>query len=47
MEEVEEHNNEKSAWFVHEGSVYDATPFLDEHPGGKDPMTYAGNQGME
>ncbi len=34
MEEVAEHNTEKSAWFVHEGSVYDGTPYLEDHPGG-------------
>lgn len=35
MEEVAQHTGEDSAWFVHEGSVYDATPFLEEHPGGR------------
>ena len=35
MEEVAEHNTETSAWFVHEGIVYDGTPFLEEHPGGR------------
>lgn len=38
MEEVAKHNSEHSAWFVHEGSVYDATPFLDEHPGGAESI---------
>ena len=35
MDEVAQHNTEQSAWFVHEGSVYDATPYLEEHPGGE------------
>ena len=35
MAEVAEHVTEQSAWFVHEGSVYDATPFLEDHPGGE------------
>ena len=38
MDEVAAHNTESSAWFVHEGSVYDATKFLDEHPGGADSI---------
>jgi nitrate reductase (NAD(P)H) len=38
MDEVATHNNETSAWFVHEGSVYDATKFLDEHPGGAESI---------
>eukprot|EP00199_Chlamydomonas_sp_CCMP681_P001486 CAMPEP_0119101232 /NCGR_PEP_ID=MMETSP1180-20130426/336_1 /TAXON_ID=3052 ORGANISM="Chlamydomonas cf sp, Strain CCMP681" /NCGR_SAMPLE_ID=MMETSP1180 /ASSEMBLY_ACC=CAM_ASM_000741 /LENGTH=868 /DNA_ID=CAMNT_0007085319 /DNA_START=39 /DNA_END=2645 /DNA_ORIENTATION=+ len=38
MEEVGMHKTEESAWFVHEGMVYDATPFLDEHPGGADSI---------
>lgn len=38
MEEVEQHASEESAWFVYEGKVYDATPFLDEHPGGAESI---------
>eukprot|EP00438_Fugacium_kawagutii_P008612 Skav234208 [mRNA] locus=scaffold2795:104843:106986:- [translate_table: standard] len=34
MEEVKKHDNEKSAWFVVKGKVYDATPYLQHHPGG-------------
>lgn len=34
MEEVEAHDSKESAWFVCDGRVYDATPFLKEHPGG-------------
>lgn len=33
--QVEQHNSrEAGAWFVRDGKVYDATPFLDQHPGG-------------
>jgi nitrate reductase (NAD(P)H) len=38
MAEVEKHDTEESAWFVYEGKVYDATPFLKEHPGGADSI---------
>jgi len=38
MEEVEKHDTEESAWFVHEGKVYDATPFLEAHPGGAESI---------
>ncbi|KAI7840579.1 hypothetical protein COHA_005732 [Chlorella ohadii] len=38
MAEVEEHTTKDSCWFVVEGKVYDATPFLKEHPGGADSI---------
>lgn len=38
MDEVAKHASEESCWFVHEGKVYDATTFLDEHPGGGDSI---------
>lgn len=38
MEEVALHNTEQDCWFVHEGRVYDATPFLEAHPGGADSI---------
>nr|AAT72293.1 nitrate reductase [Dunaliella viridis] len=41
MEEVAQHTTHDSAWFVHEGKVYDATAFLDEHPGGSDSILTA------
>lgn len=33
MAEVEQHTTRESCWFVHGGKVYDATPFLRDHPG--------------
>lgn len=38
MAEVEKHDTKDSAWFVYEGRVYDATPFLKDHPGGADSI---------
>jgi nitrate reductase (NAD(P)H) len=38
MKEVEKHDTKDSAWFVYEGKVIDATPFLKEHPGGADSI---------
>lgn len=38
MEEVEKHDTAESAWFVYHGKVYDATPFLKDHPGGADSI---------
>eukprot|EP00172_Hildenbrandia_rubra_P001963 Plantae.Rhodophyta-Hildenbrandia_rubra.ctg2606.p1 GENE.Plantae.Rhodophyta-Hildenbrandia_rubra.ctg2606~~Plantae.Rhodophyta-Hildenbrandia_rubra.ctg2606.p1 ORF type:complete len:614 (+),score=116.95 Plantae.Rhodophyta-Hildenbrandia_rubra.ctg2606:74-1843(+) len=34
MEEIEKHSTEESAWIVVDEKVYDATPFLKDHPGG-------------
>lgn len=45
MEEIEKHSGEDSCWFVHEGKVYDATSFLDDHPGGGDSILI--NGGMD
>lgn len=39
MEEVEKHDSKESAWFVVDGRVYDATPFLKEHPGERVPFS--------
>lgn len=38
MDEIAQHDNEDSCWFVHDGKVYDATPFLEEHPGGAESI---------
>lgn len=38
MEEVSKHDHERSAWFVHDGKVYDATPYLKDHPGGPESI---------
>ncbi|KAL4430845.1 hypothetical protein ABPG75_006101 [Micractinium tetrahymenae] len=33
-EEIRQHTSRDSCWFVRDGRVYDATPFLSKHPGG-------------
>ncbi|PHH81994.1 hypothetical protein CDD83_3393 [Cordyceps sp. RAO-2017] len=35
VEELMEHTEKANPWFVVNGHVYDATPFLEEHPGGE------------
>ena len=34
-EQVSSHNSEMDCWVIIAGGVYDVTPFLNEHPGGK------------
>eukprot|EP01038_Epipyxis_sp_PR26KG_P005180 gene5180-7207_t len=45
MKEVKQHNSAESAWIVVNNRVYDATPFLNEHPGGADSILI--NAGMD
>ncbi|KAJ1484527.1 NAD(P)H-nitrate reductase [Baffinella frigidus] len=39
MKEVEQHQAEDDAWIVVRGKVYDATPYLEKHPGGSASIT--------
>ncbi len=39
MEEVQKHDSEESSWIVVRGKVYDATPYLEKHPGGSASIT--------
>jgi len=41
IEEVRRHNSESDAWIVLRGKVYNATPYLEYHPGGKDILARA------
>lgn len=41
-DEVAKHNSKESCWFICRGIVYDATPFLDEHPGGATSILLCG-----
>ncbi|XP_035437424.2 cytochrome b5 isoform X3 [Spodoptera frugiperda] len=43
-EEVKRHNTRKSVWMVIRNEVYDVTSFVDEHPGGEDPILDAAGQ---
>ena len=44
MEEIAKHNTEESAWFVHDGKVYDATSYLEDHPGGAESILISAGQ---
>ena len=48
MDEVSKHNSEGNLWVIIEGSVYDLTAFLPDHPGGKKAiMLFAGKDATE
>jgi cytochrome b involved in lipid metabolism len=43
LADVAKHNKQKDCWIAVNGGVYDATKFLDDHPGGGDIiMQHAG-----
>ena len=43
LEELAKHNTRKSCWIAVNGGVYDATSYLDDHPGGPEMiMSHAG-----
>lgn len=42
--QVEEHASRESSWFVYEGKVYDATKFLNDHPGGPESILIVAGQ---
>lgn len=46
LDEVLEHKSADSLWVTYNGFVYDVTPFLDKHPGGKDLLLTAGGMDL-
>ncbi|QDZ18659.1 nitrate reductase [Chloropicon primus] len=44
LEEISKHNTKESAWFVHDGKVYDATEYLEDHPGGAESILITAGQ---
>lgn len=38
------HTEEESVWFAYKGSVYNGTPFLEDHPGGADSIIMVGGE---
>ena len=44
LEEIAKQNTEKSAWFVHDGKVYNATEYLADHPGGAESILITAGQ---
>uniref|UniRef100_A0AC34PYF6 Cytochrome b5 heme-binding domain-containing protein n=1 Tax=Panagrolaimus sp. JU765 TaxID=591449 RepID=A0AC34PYF6_9BILA len=37
-DEIAKHNSEESLWIVINNKIYDVTKFLNEHPGGEQPI---------
>jgi len=44
IQELRDHEDDASPWFVLKGEVYDGTPFLGAHPGGATSITSAAAQ---
>ena len=40
--EVAEHNSERDAWIILKNKVYDVSPYVEEHPGGRAILRNAG-----
>ena len=42
MAQLSAHNNKSDCWLAVEGSVYDVTKFIDQHPGGEEILKGCG-----
>ena len=38
LKEIEEHSSKESLWLLIENGVYDVSKFMEEHPGGPEPL---------
>jgi len=48
MREVAKHNKQEDCWVAFHGKVYNLTDFIDEHPGGQQPLIFsAGKDGTK
>jgi L-lactate dehydrogenase (cytochrome) len=47
MDEVPKHATKDDCWTVVDGLVYNVTPFIPYHPGGKKIMQGAGKESSE
>lgn len=48
LSDVAMHNSSASCWTTIRGKVYDVTPFISQHPGGKNPILgLCGKDGTE
>eukprot|EP01036_Dinobryon_divergens_P035202 gene35202-45590_t len=47
LEEVGKHNTREDCWIIVDGSVYDVTTYVDDHPGGDSILNNAGKDSSE